>query len=96
MYVWSTIFAPAELSTTIIHQWQYYDDVERKWVERDLISYQITGGREDGYRGYTYKTNVDEGRWRVDAETERGQVLGRMYVRVSYDDEVVELVEYKK
>ncbi len=96
VYVWSTVFAPAELNTTIVHEWQFYDVAEDEWVKRDRIRYPIIGGRDGGYRGYTFKTSTQEGRWRVDVETPRGQVLGRIYLQISYDDTSVKLVEYKK
>lgn len=36
----------------------------------------ISGGRDDGYRGYTYKSNLKEGKWQVDVITEEELILG--------------------
>jgi hypothetical protein len=38
----------------------------------------IAGGREAGYRGYTTKSKLDPGEWRVDVETKDGRVIGRI------------------
>ena len=40
------------------------------------IGYNITGGRDHGFRGYTYKSNVKEGLWKVEVITEEELVLG--------------------
>ncbi|MCF1193471.1 DUF2914 domain-containing protein, partial [Mangrovimonas sp. AS39] len=49
-----------------------------KWVSGSKISFPIKGGRNEGYRGFSKKENVFSGKWRVDIETERGQVVGRV------------------
>ncbi len=77
LYVYTAIFAPADLETRIYHQWYYYNDSTSAWEKRDRLSFAITGGREEGYRGYSVKSAVESGKWRVSVETERGQVLGR-------------------
>lgn len=76
VYAYTAIFAPTALETTIYHRWEFYDETTNAWVTKDRLSYPIKGGRDGGYRGYTYKTNLTPGKWRVIVETERGQVLG--------------------
>ena len=93
IYVFSSIYAPADLNTRIIHDWQYFDKKEKRWVSRSRLSFNISGGRQDGYRGYSLKANLQEGLWRVDIETERGQVLGRIIFKVVFVDETPELVQ---
>jgi hypothetical protein len=78
--VYVAIFAPGKLETDIVHDWQHKEN--GKWVSKDRFSYNIIGGRLDGYRGYSKKTSVPAGEWRVDVETARGQVLGRVRVDV--------------
>ena len=46
-------------------------------MERYRLAYVITGGRSDGYRGYTLVNSYQNGKWRCSVETTRGQVLGR-------------------
>lgn len=78
IFAYSAIYAPTDLSTTIIHDWQRYDAAAKRWVDAGRSSYTAHGGRQDGYRGYSYRTIRAVGRWRVIIETERGQELGRL------------------
>lgn len=78
VYVWSSIFAPTNLNTNIFHRWQYFDDTKKGWVTANEISFPIIGGRDEGYRGYSFKESVFPGKWRVDVVTSRGQIVGRI------------------
>ncbi len=93
LYVYTAIFAPADLRTSIYHQWYYYNESTGVWEKRDRLSFAITGGRREGYRGYSVKSNVAPGKWRVSVETDRGQVLGRTTFRVGRIDEPPALEE---
>ncbi|HQV47575.1 MAG TPA: DUF2914 domain-containing protein, partial [Nitrospira sp.] len=53
----------------------------------DKIPLKIAGGREGGYRAYTFKQGLDVGDWRVDVETEDGRVIGRVPVHVEKRDD---------
>lgn len=79
--VYTAIFAPQNLNTKITHDWQWYDEGKKQWVSKDKLSFTLTGGRREGFRGYSTKTTVPNGRWRVYVKTDRGQVLGQ----VSFD-----------
>lgn len=78
VYVFSSVFAPTNLDINMVHNWQYFDEKSGKWVSGSKISFPIKGGRNEGYRGFSKKENVFSGKWRVDIETERGQVVGRV------------------
>jgi hypothetical protein len=78
VYAFTAIYSPANLNTVIFHVWQRYDETKKKWIATDRLSFPITGGRPDGYRGYTFKTSLVPGKWRVSVETKSGQVLGRI------------------
>lgn len=90
VYIFSSVFAPADLNTQIVHDWQRYDEERGKWIHVAAPSFSVTGGREDGYRGFSRTTNAASGRWRVDVETARGQVLGRVRFRVERPEGEVE------
>ena len=79
---YTAIFAPTELSTTIVHQWQRYDEAAERWVDDQRSMYAARGGRQEGYRGYSYRTILEASRWRVIIETVRGQELGRIHFKV--------------
>lgn len=83
LYAFTTIAAPAELSTTIVHRWERLDD-ETGWTTVSTLPFGLSGGRAEGFRGYSFKSSLSEGKWRVTVETERGQVLGRIPFRVEF------------
>lgn len=77
IYVFSAIYAPARLSTTIVHDWEYYDERLGEWVLKSSISFPISGGRDEGYRGYTILETVQPGKWRVHVKN-GGKLVGRV------------------
>jgi len=78
VYVYSAIFAPSGLSTVILHQWQRYDEGLHLWMTADILRFAIVGGRDGGYRGYSFKSAPIPGKWRVNVITEYGQLIGRI------------------
>jgi len=78
VYVWSAIFAPTALALPIFHRWQYFNEIDKAWVTTDLLQFSIIGGRDQGFRGYSAKTNVFPAKWRVDVETLRKDLIGRI------------------
>lgn len=78
VYVYTSIFAPADLKKSVQHEWRWYEDKTEEWKTTDVISYEVTGGRKRGYRGYTFKRNIWPGRWRINVTTGEGLVLGRI------------------
>lgn len=78
LYVFSSVFAPTKLNTNIVHHWQYYSESEGKWITSSRATYGIVGGRDAGYRGYSWKSNITPGYWRVNVETPQGQLIGRI------------------
>lgn len=65
LYFFSSIISPADVSATITHVWEKYDPLKKKWLELSRISYDVSGGREDGYRGYSANSSLSRGKWRV-------------------------------
>lgn len=82
VYAYSSVFAPTRLNTRIFHHWSYFDAKREEWVTTDRLGFAITGGRDGGYRGYSFKTSIFPARWRVEVVTERDQLLGRMNFEV--------------
>lgn len=93
VFVFASIFAPINLNTKIYHQWQYYDPIEYKWVDSSRIEINITGGRSEGFRGFSFKRSLHNGKWRVLIETERGQKLGKINFKIQTKTNDVTLVE---
>lgn len=82
VYAWSSVFAPTRLNTEILHRWSYFDKQKNKWTSSTVVGFPITGGRESGFRGYSKKDAISPGRWRVDVETLRGQIIGRFVFEI--------------
>ena len=81
-YLFSSIFSPAKLDTQVVHVWLNYDEVTKKWVDVGHVKLSIYGGRGDGYRTYSIQNALTPGLWRVDIETESGQLIGRKTFKV--------------
>ena len=77
-YAYSAVFAPTGVSTVILHEWQRYDEPTGEWLTRATVRYPIIGGRDGGYRGYSYIKDISEGKWRVNVITQHGQIIGRI------------------
>jgi hypothetical protein len=82
IYCFTAVFAPVDLNTTIYHHWCFRPNDGKPFTHADKIPIKIAGGREGGYRAYTFKQRLDPGDWRVDVETEDGRIIGRVSVRV--------------
>ena len=85
LFVFTSIFAPADLKKNVNHHWQWQNPRTELWESADKIAFEITGGRENGYRGYTYKKNMLEGRWKIDVRTSDELILGRINFIVTLD-----------
>ena len=76
--VYSAVFAPIQLKTSVVHKWRHYDEAARTWRTESTVRFPIVGGRGGGYRGYSIKSTPANGRWRVDIETPDGLLIGRV------------------
>lgn len=77
VYVYSAVFAPIKLSTRVVHVWQLYDTASGDWVTKQRVKFEITGGRDNGYRSYSKRTGPEAGVWRVDIDADDGRLIGR-------------------
>lgn len=78
LYAFSAIAAPMRFGAVVVHRWQRYDEEQRAWVTMSRVAFPMSGGRADGYRGYSESAVVSPGAWRVRVETESGQVIGQL------------------
>ncbi|MEN9338541.1 MAG: hypothetical protein RI945_266, partial [Candidatus Parcubacteria bacterium] len=65
IYFFSSIISPADVTAQITHSWEKYDATNKAWIKQSEVKYDVSGGREDGYRGYSLKQNISSGEWRV-------------------------------
>ena len=87
VYCFTAVFAPVALNTTVYHHWFFRPSDGTPFIHADRIPIKIAGGREGGYRAYTFKQRLDPGDWRVDVETEDGRVVGQVSVVVAEQGE---------
>lgn len=78
LYAYSAIFAPSDFSAGVVHVWQKYDQTSKKWQTQSTIAFTLSGGREEGYRGYSLKYDPQPGKWRVLVQTLTGQTIGKL------------------
>lgn len=75
------IFSPARFQGNLQVRWSYKDP-KHGWQSWDAIPLTVTGGREDGFRVYTVKSNYQAGDWRASIETVDGREVGRISFEV--------------
>jgi Protein of unknown function (DUF2914) len=81
IYCFSTIFAPAGLKTKLFHNWQLH--TKKGWLLQSRAGFTVSGGRYNGFRGYTYKSNPAAGDWRVIIKTDNEKTIAVHYFTVS-------------
>ncbi|MBC7428175.1 MAG: DUF2914 domain-containing protein [Bacteriovorax sp.] len=81
IYFYSQIFSPARISDKIIVHWFKKNSVG-DWESMDKVPVAIKGGREEGFRAFTFKSNFDAGEWKIFVETSTGVEISRLYFDV--------------
>lgn len=82
VYVFTSVFAPTRLSTTVTHEWQFKEPTTGEWVDVSEVSFPIQGGRDGGYRGYTLEDVTVPGLWRVNVRTSDDRLIGKVTFRI--------------
>jgi len=83
LYLYSSVFAPARVSTEVVHHWEWYNPAARHWEPQSRVLFSINGGRDGGYRVYSVKSRPKPGEWRVSIATGDGRQLGRIRFAVA-------------
>jgi hypothetical protein len=76
VYIFASIFAPGGFSGIVYMKWQKF--IEKDYLTSDRIPFTLTGGRQEGFRGYSFKQAISPGIWRVIIENETGHEIGRI------------------
>lgn len=77
VYVFFRVFSPANFSDQVLLRW--YRRLPGGWALHDSIPIRIVGGREEGFRGYGFKSNYEPGSWKIQVETTDAREIGRIY-----------------
>ncbi len=95
IYLFSRIFAPGGFRDKLYFHFQVKNS-KNKWQTTDKIPLTIVGGRDEGFRGYAYKQNYSEGKWRALVETTDGREIGRINFRLRKSTDTSEREFIKK
>jgi hypothetical protein len=78
VFVLASVFGPSGLNAPIYHKWEWYNPETQTWQDALESTYNLTGGRDDGFRWYSYVQNPTPGDWRVRITTNFDRELGRI------------------
>jgi hypothetical protein len=81
IYFYAQIYSPARISDQVIVHW-FQKDKKGNWISTDKVPLKVQGGREEGFRGYTYKSNYTPGEWKIMVETSSGVEISRLYFEI--------------
>ena len=93
LYGVSAIFAPQGVAATLEHRWEVYESSGWRVAYRNR--FQSTGGRERGFRGYSWVLNPKPGSWRLIVATEDGRTITTLPVTVERGDPVPDQVKQR-
>lgn len=77
VYVYFALFSPTRFADDVFLDW-YYKNPKGIWEKTDHIPIQVKGGRDLGYRGFTYKSKVLEGDWQARVMSSDDREIGRI------------------
>lgn len=86
IHCYAQIFSPAKFRERLQVRWLHWDE-KQGWQPSDAIALEVTGGRDEGFRTVTKKSNFQTGLWRAQIETTDNQEIGRIKFNVETDDE---------
>jgi hypothetical protein len=91
-YCYTAIFAPPLVRVPVVHVWSWHSESDG-WRETDRIGFEVSGGRETGYRGFSRKKTLWPGKWRVQVETNEGKILGEIAFNIDASPDPHPLLE---
>ena len=76
IFCYFRIFSPTGFTDQVKVRWLY--KMKNGWNSSDAIPVKIAGGRDHGFRGFTWKENFQPGKWQVRIETMDNREIGRL------------------
>lgn len=80
LYGVTAVFAPLGVAAELEHRWEFREVGGWRQVYRDR--FRSTGGRERGFRGYSWVLDPKPGEWRFTVATGDGRTIGILQVQV--------------
>lgn len=84
VYTFFRVFAPRRFHDEIHVAWLFRQP-GRGWIAAGNVPIAVTGGRENGYAGVSYKQNAPPGDWRVVVSSIDGREIGRRTFTITAD-----------
>lgn len=84
VFVFTQVFSPANFKDSISTVWEF--EGRKGWEKRDEVPINISGGREEGFRGFVYKSNFEPGDWRVSILASDRREIGRRTFLIESDN----------
>jgi hypothetical protein len=94
-YFFSAIVAPDKLQADLSHVWEKYNEQTKNWDVMLTVPFSLVGGRDNGYRAYSYINNLTEGKWRVSAMVGERRIVGQILFTAVHVDKEVQLIQTK-
>jgi len=85
VFTFFRVFAPKGFRDEIRVAW-LFKQPGRAWAAAGDVPIAIIGGRDNGYRGVSYKQNASAGDWRLVISTADGREIGHRTFSVAVDD----------
>jgi len=85
VYTFFRVFAPKGFRDEIRVAW-LFDQPGHGWTPAGDLPIAVTGGRANGYAGFSYKQKTPPGKWRVLVSSADGREIGRRTFSVRADD----------
>ena len=95
VYCFFSVFSPGGFQEQIQVRWLSFS-AGGGWEGSDAIPVNISGGREQGFRGFAYKQTLKPGLWQVRIETNDSREIGRLSFDVTADDDPAAQRELKE
>lgn len=83
LYCYTAVFVPRGIETRMSHRWFHRASSSDEWQNVGDVPFSIRGGREEGFRAYTFKRRVPEGEWMVRTISESGATIGTVRFHVT-------------
>lgn len=80
LYGVSAVFAPRGITANLEHRWEVGDS--SGWRTFAVSRFQTAGGREKGFRGFSWVQNAAPGDWRLVVATQDGRTIGTQVFRI--------------
>lgn len=81
VFFYAQIYSPTRISDSVNIHW-LTKNARGNWVTSDKVPMKIQGGRQAGFRGFSFKSNYGPGQWQVRVETTGGIEISRLYFEI--------------